>query len=513
MEKKLLPYLVVISALSVSLSAAFYSVSGIGKMFSGASIQVMIMMGSLEVAKLVLASLLYQYWSRLNKVLKFYYFVALFVLMSLTSAGIYGYLSSAYSETSNKLENIDKQVSVLNTKRGMFETQLNDARTEKDRINSNIAELTKAVSNNFVQTKDRDGNIITTSSSANRKVYEEQLKSSQKRRDDILIKETALNDSITQIDLKKLELETNTDIAGEIGPLKYIAKLTNKSIDQVINWFIIALMLVFDPLAVTLVVGANVIFRDKAKEKEKLELSRQIDLKIIEFDQRKIEIDNLNNEIENRLKDVDLKEKELEQSISDNNDSFEKRSQELELSYQEKESELDKQFKNQQKDLDLRKESLDTFESQIQKKIDDLTKDLKIKQDSFESHVNQENQKIDEQKVELNKIKEALISKEKNIDITVQSEIEKAKSKIQVEVDSLNKQKKEVSDQKKKNSLDRKQIDSDLEKIEKMRDEILEKQADLDRLDNEIKQWEQTNWQMKRIKGGQTPPPPPSAIL
>ena len=513
MEKKLLPYLVVISALSVSLSAAFYSVSGIGKMFSGASIQVMIMMGSLEVAKLVLASLLYQYWSRLNKVLKFYYFVALFVLMSLTSAGIYGYLSSAYSETSNKLENIDKQVSVLNTKRGMFETQLNDARTEKDRINSNIAELTKAVSNNFVQTKDRDGNIITTSSSANRKVYEEQLKSSQKRRDDILIKETALNDSITQIDLKKLELETNTDIAGEIGPLKYIAKLTNKSIDQVINWFIIALMLVFDPLAVTLVVGANVIFRDKAKEKEKLELSKQIDLKIIEFDQRKIEIDNLNSEIEGRLKDVDLKEKELEQYISDNNDSFTKRSQELELSYQEKESELDEQYQNQLKDLDLRKESLDTFESQIQKKIDDLTKDLKIKQDSFESHVNQENQKIDEQKVELNKIKEALISKEKNIDITVQSEIEKAKSKIQVEVDSLNKQKKEVSDQKKKNSLDRKQIDSDLEKIEKMRDEILEKQADLDRLDNEIKQWEQTNWQMKRIKGGQTPPPPPSAIL
>ena len=513
MEKKLLPYLVVISALSVSLSAAFYSVSGIGKMFSGASIQVMIMMGSLEVAKLVLASLLYQYWSRLNKVLKFYYFVALFVLMSLTSAGIYGYLSSAYSETSNKLENIDKQVNVLNTKRGMFETQLNDARTEKDRINSNIAELTKAVSNNFVQTKDKDGNIITTSSSANRKVYEEQLKSSQKRRDDILIKETALNDSITQIDLKKLELETNTDIAGEIGPLKYIAKLTNKSIDQVINWFIIALMLVFDPLAVTLVVGANVIFRDKAKEKEKLELSKQIDLKIIEFDQRKIEIDNLNSEIEGRLKDVDLKEKELEQSISDNNDSFAKRSQELELSYQEKESELDEQYQNQLKDLDLRKESLDTFESQIQKKIDDLTKDLKIKQDSFESHVNQENQKIDEQKVELNKIKEALISKEKNIDITVQSEIEKAKSKIQVEVDSLNKQKKEVSDQKKKNSLDRKQIDSDLEKIEKMRDEILEKQADLDRLDNEIKQWEQTNWQMKRIKGGQTPPPPPSAIL
>jgi hypothetical protein len=105
MKFKLLPYLVIISALTVSLSAAFYSVTGISKMFSGASIQVMIMMGSLEVAKLVLASMLYQYWEKLNLMLKSYYFIALFILMSITSAGIYGYLSSAYSETSNKVEN------------------------------------------------------------------------------------------------------------------------------------------------------------------------------------------------------------------------------------------------------------------------------------------------------------------------------------------------------------------------------------------------------------------------
>lgn len=513
MEKKLLPYLVVISALSVSLSAAFYSVSGIGKMFSGASIQVMIMMGSLEVAKLVLASLLYQYWARLNKALKFYYFTALFVLMLLTSAGIYGYLSSAYSETSNKLENIDKQVNVLNTKRQMFETQLTDARGEKERINQNIAELTKAVSNNFVQTKDRDGNIITTSSAANRKVYEEQLKSSQTRRDDILLKETSLNDSITSIDLRKLELETNTDIAGEIGPLKYIAKLTNKSIDQVINWFIIALMLVFDPLAVTLVVGANVIFSDKAKEKEKLELSKQIDLKIIEFDERKVEIDNLNEQIDNRLKDVESKEKDLEQSILTNNEFFSNRSEELESNYQQKENQLDEDHKKYMNDLDLKKESLDSFEIQINKKIDDLTKDLKIKQDSFESHVKDENQKIENQKSELNKVKQDLDKREKDINLTVQSEIEKAKSKIQSEVDNLNNKKTELSTLKKKIDTDKKTVELEFQKLEKMRDEILEKQTDLDRLDTEIKQWEETNWQMKRIKGAKTPPPPPSAIV
>ena len=81
MEKKLLPYLVVISALSVSLSAAFYSVTGIGKMFAGSSTNVMIMMASLEIAKLILASLLYQYWGKLNFMLKTYYFIAVFVLM------------------------------------------------------------------------------------------------------------------------------------------------------------------------------------------------------------------------------------------------------------------------------------------------------------------------------------------------------------------------------------------------------------------------------------------------
>jgi len=390
MEKKLLPYLVVISALSVSLSAAFYSVTGLGKMFSGASVQVMIMMSSLEIAKLVLASLLYQYWANLNRALKTYYFIALFVLMSSTSAGIYGYLSSAYSDTLNKVENIDKQVGVLGTKREMFQTQLNDARTEKERLNQNIAELTKGVSNNFVQSKDKDGNIITTTSAANRKVYEEQLKSSQKRRDDILLTETALNDSITKIDLKKLELETNTDIAGEIGPLKYIAKLTGKSMDQVINWFIIALMLVFDPLAVSLVVGANVIFRDKNKEKEKLKLSQEIDQKIIEFDSRKLEIETLNSEIEERLKIVDEKETQIEDYKVQKEQEFENRNSELESQFIKKSDTLESDYRDLIASLDDRKKSLDELDAELTKKVQDLANDFKKKQESFDSFKKEE---------------------------------------------------------------------------------------------------------------------------
>jgi hypothetical protein len=521
MEKKLLPYLVVISALSVSLSAAFYSVTGLGKMFSGASVQVMIMMSSLEIAKLVLASLLYQYWSKLNRALKTYYFIALFVLMSITSAGIYGYLSSAYSDTLNKVENIDKQVKVLDTKREMFQTQLNDARSEKERINQNIAELTKGVSNNFVQSKDRNGNIITTSSSANRKVYEEQLKSSQKRRDDILLIETSLNDSITKIDLKKLDLETNTDIAGEIGPLKYIAKLTSKSMDEVINWFIIALMLVFDPLAVSLVVGANVIFRDKNKEKEKLKLSQEIDQKIIEFDERKKEIEKINSDLDNREKNVSNREIELDSLSKEREDLFNGKIKELEDEYEEKENSLELEYQKSKESLNERTIQLDDLQVEMDNKIESLMKDFKIKQESFDSFVKDEKDKLEIEEKKLKELKKDLDNKEKSIDSIIDDKLEKAKVKFEDKVQSLNKEKQLIEDLKKQIKKEKKEIDSEKSSIDKMKEQLIQKEfevneslEDLRRLDSEIKSWEDAHWQLKKNKGyAGPPPPPPSAIL
>lgn len=491
MEKKILPYLVVLSALSVSLSAAFYSVTGLGKMFSGASMQVMIMMGSLEVAKLVLASLLYQYWGRLNNALKFYYFIALFVLMSITSAGIYGYLSSAYSETSNKVENIDKQVKVLDIKREMFQTQLNDARSEKERITSNITELTKGVTNNFVQSKDKKGNIITTSSSANRKVYEEQLKSSQKRRDDILLSETALNDSITKIDLKKLDLETNSDLAGEVGPLKYIAKLTGSSMDQVINWFIIALMLVFDPLAVSLVVGANVIFGDKNKEKEKLEKVKLIDSKIKKFEEREKEFNQLNQEFESKLREIEESESKSLDRISD-----------------------------RIKEADEREKEINDLNEQIRIKAEEINLNFQTKEKSFESYVDSEKLELEGKRLELEDLQKDLNLKSDNYRELILKEEEEYKSKLEekrkkIEHDSqvLKRERKDFNDFKNKLIEDREDLDSLSGKLESREEELNGRENELERvkeelvnLDNEIRRWESLNMKMRRIHR------PPSAI-
>jgi len=451
MEKKLLPYLVVISALSVSLSAAFYSVTGIGGMFSGSSTNVMIMMTSLEISKLVLASLLYQYWSKLNSLIKIYYIFSIFVLMVITSAGIYGYLSSAYSETAYKVENVDKQVSVLVIKREMFETQLNDIRLEKQRITDNITDLTKGLSNNNQSYKDKSGNILTYSSSSNRKAFEGQLNSSQKRRDELSLKETILNDSITKIDLKKLDLETNSDLAGEIGSLKYIAKITGKSIDVVVNWFIIALMLVFDPLAVSLVIGANVIFADKRKIKEKEEFSGKIDEKIEKFKEREAEFENKKSDFEKIKGEIEEKEKTFQSTLN----SLMKKEKEFNEKLFEEESVMKDKLRDVQKNLEV----------------------LRKKEDSM-------NNKLKTEEFRLASLEEDLL-REKDDILKLKTGLESEKNEFLDKSENLNRIERE---------LKHKEID-----IEETKKELI-------KLDNEIKEWEGTHWRLRRDKK------PPSAI-
>ena len=112
LKRNLFPGLIALSALSVSASAAFYSVYGLSKLFAGASLEVIIMAGSLEFAKLVTASLLYQYWGTINKGLRAYLTVATVILVLITSMGIYGFLSAAYQDTYRQLIIKENQTTV-----------------------------------------------------------------------------------------------------------------------------------------------------------------------------------------------------------------------------------------------------------------------------------------------------------------------------------------------------------------------------------------------------------------
>ena len=186
--------------------------------------------------------------------------IAVLVLMSITSLGIYGFLVSAYQDTAYKLENLDSVTDAMTTKKSRFESQVLKLNHESESVNKNIDNLTGALANNVIRYTDAKGNQVVRTSNENRKAYETQLQLAAARLETLNAQESILNDSITAIDMRILDLKTNSKVASEIGPLKYIAKMTGSSMDSVVNWLIILLIVVFDPLAIILLISANKAF-------------------------------------------------------------------------------------------------------------------------------------------------------------------------------------------------------------------------------------------------------------
>ena len=268
MGKKLFPYLIALTALSVSASAAYYSVTGLSKLFAGAAFAVIIMAGSLEVAKIVIASLLHQYWKTMNKVLRTYLTLATIILIGITSAGIYGFLSSAYQETATKAGVQDKQVELLETKKQSFEKIKSQYDLEKESITKNISSLRNALGNNTQSYVDTAGRVITYSSSANRRAFERQLNTALAKDEKLTGKIQTLNDTILKLEVQIVEVQSNSDLASELGPLKYLSGLTGKPMDEIINILLLVIIFVFDPLAISLVVTANFAFKQAYKKEE-----------------------------------------------------------------------------------------------------------------------------------------------------------------------------------------------------------------------------------------------------
>jgi hypothetical protein len=274
LQERIFPFIIALSALSVSASAAFYSVTGLSKLFAGASTEVLIMAGSLEVSKLVIASLLYQYWDSINKVLRTYLSVACIVLVLITSAGIYGFLSAAYQETAALAGSVDSQIALIETKRDNVKEQLAVYNEEKTSINSAVASLRDGLSNNVIQYKDPEtGEIITTTSSSTRRALEKQLDQAIERQTEINTRVDNLNQQLFEYETEIVEVQTNSEIGSELGPLKYLSGLTGLGMDKIINYLLLVIIFVFDPLAISLVVAANFAFaklRPQTKEEIKV---------------------------------------------------------------------------------------------------------------------------------------------------------------------------------------------------------------------------------------------------
>jgi len=226
-----------LSALLIAGSAAAFSVYGLAKLFSGAFISVVIMAGALELGKLVTASFLYRYWNMINWFQKVYMTIATIVLVFITSAGIFGYLSNAYQGATLEFE---KQSTELLTIEERIEQLDEDKVFLKEELEQAISEL--------------PDNYIT----AKRKLREE------------------YNPQITQINQELLEYKTRradleielVSTGVDVGPAIYLARTFGTDIDTVVKFFIFILIFVFDPLAVMLVIAYNqALLERKPKEK------------------------------------------------------------------------------------------------------------------------------------------------------------------------------------------------------------------------------------------------------
>ena len=269
LKQGIFPFLIGFSALSVSASAAFYSVSGLSKLFAGASLEVIIMAGSLEFAKLVTASLLYQYWNTINKTLRIYLSIATVVLVLITSMGIYGFLSAAYQETYSKLSAVENQKEFIQQKINFYQNDINRYDKEIERISNNISTLSNAKASSIeVRDTTVSGGVRRTISTTELRMAQNRINIEEETRKLTQSKRIIASDSLQKFQLQVLELDNNNEVAGELGPLQYLSSLTGISMDKIINILLLIIIFVFDPLAISLVIASNFAFEKAYPKKE-----------------------------------------------------------------------------------------------------------------------------------------------------------------------------------------------------------------------------------------------------
>ena len=234
-DSRLFPYLVGLAALLVAGSAAFYSVFGLSKLFSGAALAVVIMAGSLEFAKLVTASFLYRYWDEINKIMKTYLIVGVVTLVVITSAGIFGFLSNAYQGATASFE---KESTALLYKEDRLDQLQEDKKFLKEELEAAVSELP----DNYRTAK-------------------------RKLREDYQPKINQINTDMMELkqeigDLKIALVETGIDV----GPAIFLARVFDTDVDSVVKYFIFMLIIVFDPLAVVLVISYNLTLQVRLRD-------------------------------------------------------------------------------------------------------------------------------------------------------------------------------------------------------------------------------------------------------
>lgn len=285
-----LKFLVGLSALIIAGCAAYFSVTGLGVLFAGASVSVMVMASSLELAKLVAATYLKQRWNEIGGFNKWYLTISVGLLMLITSAGIFGYLSNAFQAQSLQLQQVDREIAVHQTKIDQNTTQITQLSTQITEFNTNQGKILDGgkVNSRLIRSIDnRDKEI----SKINNKISDLQTQNADE------------TEKINQIKISNLDLEK------EVGGFRFVADAFGMELKNVVKFFIFLIVIVFDPLAVALIIAFNGLI-ETPKQKRKKILT-----KIMEDDQKlglyEIYGDEETDLVENNLQNDEFSVKNL----------------------------------------------------------------------------------------------------------------------------------------------------------------------------------------------------------
>jgi hypothetical protein len=276
-----LKYLVGFSALIIAGCAAFFSVTGLGVLFSGASTAVMVMAGSLEFAKLVAATYLKQKWDDIQGFNKWYLVSAVALLMLITSAGIFGYLSNAFQVQSLKLQQVDREILVHSTKIDQNTIQITQLSTQISEFNKN-------------QGKILDGGKVNSRLIRSIDNRDKEIAKINKKIGDLQDQNAKENEKINEIKT------TNIDLEKEVGGFRFVADAFGMELKNVVKFFIFLIVIVFDPLAVALIIAFNGLIETK-KQKQKRLIGE-----IIENDEKLGLYDNLDDLMEENYKNYQI---------------------------------------------------------------------------------------------------------------------------------------------------------------------------------------------------------------
>jgi hypothetical protein len=341
-----LKYLVGLSAIVVAGCAAYFSVTGLGVLFAGATVSVMVMAGALEFAKLVAATYLKQQWDVIKGFNKWYLATSVATLMLITSAGIFGYLSNAFQQQNLELQKVERDIAVYQTQItkndaeiSRYTTQLNNQQNIR---NSQESNLSKQID------KDKSTSRVTQMI----RTADKEIASVSKRIDELTIQNNVALDSINSIKNNNIELER------EVGGFRFVAEAFNVPLNDVVKFFILIIVLVFDPLAVALIIAFNGLIM-KRKEEDKSEnipnSNKEYEVYGDKEKQKQALVDMMKNDQEMGLYDepITLSEKDAEvlfneiENPSEPNEALIEAAQKYET---EKKNEIDSTTKNVEED-------------------------------------------------------------------------------------------------------------------------------------------------------------------